>query len=336
MAKTTDFLSQTRGKLDSMFQTHQTDHGTILARNPRRTGRRSEKQANMRCQMPNAAANYSLFHPMLNDAFEGKTAGQNDYNIFIQVNYGKNPIFITKQDSSCGGCVLGNYQYSRGSLNPIAITLGSNGVLSTGLGLGSLVIGAQTTVAELSAAIIANNKDWVVDDQLTFFYGEQYVDSEGVPRATMEAFRMVLSMDDATPVWNMVPALGFSTVDGKLGMNAALQNAGASWIHSRNLSDGGTQVSTQRMKVVSDLMVDYQGDEAMLASAASYGGINSKKVFLNPMSTLADVSAAINQNENQNQNGSSGSSGSSSGTGTGTQSGGGSSSGGSSENPETE
>ena len=87
------------------------------------------------------------------------------------------------------------------------------------------------------------------------------MDSEGVPRATMEAFRMVLSMDDATPVWNLVPALGFSSVQvgssGSsyvLGMNAALQNAGASWIHSRNLSDGGTQVSTQRMKVVSDLM----------------------------------------------------------------------------------
>ena len=341
MAKTTDFLSQTRGKLDTMFQTRQTDHGTILARNPRRTGRRSEKQANMRCQMPNAAANYSLFHPMLNDAFEGKTAGQNDYNIFIQVNYGKNPIFISKQDSSCGGCVLGNYQYSRGSLNPIAITLGSNGVLSTGLGLGSLVIGAQTTVAELSAALIANNKDWVADDQLTFFYGEQYVDSEGVPRATMEAFRMVLSMDDATPLWNVVSALGFSSVQAGssyvLGMNAALQNAGASWIHSRNLSDGGTQVSTQRMKVVSDLMADYQGDEAMLASAASYGGINSKKVFLNPMSTLADVSSAIaaaNGGTQQSSGGSgSGSGTQSGGSSSGTGSGSGSGTGGSNETP---
>ena len=155
-----------------------------------------------------------------------------------------------------------------------------------------------------------------------------------MPRATMEAFRMVLSMDDATPVWNLVPALGFTSVQAGssyvLGMNAALQNAGASWIHSRNLSDGGTQVSTQRMKVVSDLMADYQGEAAMLASAASYGGINSKKVFLNPMSTLADVSAAINQNENENenQNGSSGSSGSSSGSGSQSGSGSGGSAGG--------
>ena len=294
MAKTTDFLSQTRGKLDTMFQTRQTDHGTILSRNPRRTGRRSEKQANMRCQMPNAAANYSLFHPMLNDAFEGKTAGQNDYNIFIQVNYGKNPIFISKQDSSCGGCVLGNYQYSRGSLNPIAITLGSNGVLSTGLGLGSLVIGAQTTVAELSAALIANNKDWVADDQLTFFYGEQYVDSEDVPRATMDASRLVLSLTDQSKVWDEVDALGFSTVNSAqagsymLGMNTALSNAGATYIHSRDLDGGLTQVSTQRM-VVSDILAAYQSEEAFIASANSYGGINTREVYLSPTSTVASL-----------------------------------------------
>ena len=38
MARATDFLSQTSGKLDEMFQTRQTDHGTILARNPKRRG----------------------------------------------------------------------------------------------------------------------------------------------------------------------------------------------------------------------------------------------------------------------------------------------------------
>ena len=326
MAKTTDFLSQTRGKLDTMFQTRQTDHGTILARNPRRTGRRSEKQANMRCQMPNAAANYSLFHPMLNDAFEGKTAGQNDYNIFIQVNYGKNPIFISKQDSSCGGCVLGNYQYSRGSLNPIAITLGSNGVLSTGLGLGSLVIGAQTTVAELSAALIANNKDWVADDQLTFFYGEQYVDSEDVPRATMDASRLVLSLTDQSKVWDEVDALGFSTVNSAqagsymLGMNTALSNAGATYIHSRDLDGGLTQVSTQRM-VVSDILAAYQSEEAFIASANSYGGINTREVYLSPTSTVASLQLTAYGLQGEQGSGS-GSGTQSGGSGSGTQSGG--------------
>lgn len=334
MARATDFLSQTSGKLDEMFQTRQTDHGTILARNPKRRGitRRSEKQANTRCQLANVSANYQLFRCKKMQTFEGKEAGQNDFNIFVQVNYDRNPVFITKQDRKCGGCVLGNYQYSLGSLNPIAITLNAGGVLVTNIRLGSLVINANTTVGEFSAAVLANNKDWQADDQLTFFYAEQMVDSEGVPRASMDPYRMVMSTSDQTKLWNVVPALGFSSVsDGGsgyvLGMSLALSNAGASWIHSRNDSDGEKQVSTQRMKVVSDILATYQGEAAFLASAKSYGGINTREDYLDPVNTMADLgvaSAAANGGTQQSSGGSGSGSGTQSGggTGSGTQSGG--------------
>ena len=299
MARATDFLSQTSGKLDEMFQTRQTDHGTILARNPKRRGmtRRSEKQANTRCQLANVSANYQLFRCKKMQSFEGKEAGQNDFNIFVQVNYDRNPVFITKQDRKCGGCVLGNYQYSLGSLNPIAISLNAGGVLVTNIGLGSLVIDANTTVGEFSAAVLANNKDWQADDQLTFFYAEQMVDSEGVPRASMDPYRMVMSTTDQTKLWNVVSALGFSSVAAAgtgyvLGMGIALSNAGGSWIHSRNDGDGEKQVSTQRMKVVSDILASYQGEAAFLASAKSYGGINTREDFLDPVSTMADLGVA--------------------------------------------
>ena len=337
MARATDFLSQTSGKLDEMFQTRQTDHGTILARNPKRRGmtRRSEKQANTRCQLANVSANYQLFRCKKMQSFEGKEAGQNDFNIFVQVNYDRNPVFITKQDRKCGGCVLGNYQYSLGSLNPIAISLNAGGVLVTNIGLGSLVIDANTTVDEFSAAVLANNKDWQADDQLTFFYAEQMVDSEGVPRASMDPYRMVMSTTDQTKLWNVVSALGFSSVAAAgtgyvLGMGIALSNAGGSWIHSRNDGDGGKQVSTQRMKVVSDILASYQGEAAFLASAKSYGGINTREDFLDPVSTMADLgvaSATVNAGGTEMSSGGSGNgsgngNGSGSGSGSGTQSGG--------------
>ena len=291
MARTTSFLSQTSGKLDDQFQTRQTSHGTFLARNPRKgsQARRSEKQASTRCQMANAAANYTLYNGKLKEAFEGKNAGVSDFNAFIQVNYGKNPVYITKQESQSGGCVLGNYQYSRGSLPAIGTAL-QGGRLVSGLKLGGLTVDAGTTVGALSEALIGNNADWQQGDQLTFFLAEQWMDSEGVPRVTMESWKLVLDSGDDSLLYGVVDGRGFASVNGEgfsvqgyvLGMSVALENQGASWVHSRNKSDGSTQVSTQRLKVVSDILADYQSYEAMVASAESYGGINSKDVYLNP------------------------------------------------------
>lgn len=174
MARTIGFLSQSSGKLDGQFQTRQTDHGTFLARLPRQTSktRRSEKQANTRCQMANAAANYTLYNDKLKEAFEGKNPGVSDFNAFIQVNYGKNPVYITKQESQSGGCVLGNYQYSRGSLPAIGTAM-HGGKLVSNLKLGNVQLSATTTVGELSQALIANNAGWKAGDQLTLFYAEQ-------------------------------------------------------------------------------------------------------------------------------------------------------------------
>ena len=250
----------------------------------------------------------------------------------MQVNYNRNPVFITKQDCKCGGCVLGNYQYSLGSLNPIAYSLNQGGVLVTSIALGSLSITADTTVAQLAQAIIANNKDWQADDQLSFFYAEQLVDSEGVPRATMEPYRVVLSLEDNRKLWAVVSALGFTSVNGNLGMSTALSNAGASWIHSRNDGDGEKKVSTQRMFVVSDILASYQSEAAFMQSAKSYGGINTKDDYLDPVCTMSDMGVASSSGSGTTEQ-SSGGSGSGSGSGTSSNSGTSGTGGGSSETP---
>ena len=323
MAKHTGIFRNTRGKIFPGLHARETETGTILAQNPRQPSkaRRSEAQADRRCQMGNMGGFYRLFDRRITNAFEGKGPGQNDYNLFIQCNYTKHPVYLTKQDSKCGGCVLAPYQISRGSLEPIRMNLSQGNVLSTNLSTGSVVIDANTTVAELTIALL-QNKGFQVGDQITFFYGEQYVDSEDVPRATMDASRLVLSLTDQTKVWDEVDALGFSTVNGCLGMSTALSNAGATYIHSRDLDGGLTQVSTQRMTVVSDILADYQSEEAFIASANSYGGINTREVYLSPTSTLADLGIAANENQNENQNGGTQQSSGGSGSGSGTQSGG--------------
>ena len=327
MAKTTDFLSQTSGKLTEQFTTRQTAFGTILARNPKRTGnaRRSERQANMRCQMANMSANFKLFQGKLKQAWEGKETGLSEFNKFVQSNYDNNPVFITKQMRIAGACVLAESVVSSGSLTPIECVL-SSGVLVSDLRLGELTIGAETTVADLSIAIIRNNADWEHGDQLTLFYGTQWVDSRGMPRAAMEAQKVVLDTTNETPLMSVVSAKGFASVAGEggnfLGMGIALQNAGATYVHSREKGESNIKVSGQQMVVVSDVLAQYQGYDAMVASAASYGGINKDQAYLNPSASLADLSGTTTNYTNPTNGGSSsgtsGNTGGNTGGGTGT------------------
>ena len=346
MAKTTDFLSQTSGKLTDQFVTRQTAYGTILARAPRKTSnpRRSEKQANMRCQMANMSANFKLYQGKLKLAWEGKKAGLSEFNCFVASNYDKAPVYITKSMRVAGACVLAESYISSGSLPPIENTVNGEGFMVSDLRLGSLQIGAETTVADLTIAILQNNEEWEDGDQLTWFYGVQRVDSAGTPRASLTAEKVVLDTTDETGLMSVVTGRGFSSVAAAggsgyvLGMSEVLENAGGVWVHSREKDSGSIRVSSQQMKVVSGVLGQYQTYQAMVESAKSYGGINGSVAYLKPV-TLATISSgasagsgggsqssSANQNANENQNGGSGTgSGSESGTGTsgsGTESGG--------------
>ena len=185
----------------------------------------------------------------------------------------------------------------------------------TDISLGSLGIDAQTTVADFSRAVMGSNPDWLKGDQLTFFYGRQTIDPvTGVPRAKISGWKVRLDPTDQQKLWDVVDALGFSAVDGCVGMSAVISDGAAAWIHSREDETGQLRLSTQYMYVDSTVLASYQGDAAFEASADSYGGINTKAVYLQP----DEKTNRVNENENQNQNGgsqsgSSGSSGSSSG-----------------------
>ena len=303
MAKTTDFLSQTSGKLTDQFTTRQTVHGTILARTPKKQAnpRRSAKQANLRCQMANMSANFKLYQGKLKLAWEGKKTGLSEFNCFVASNYDKAPVYITKGMWVAGACVLAESYISSGSLPPIENVVNGEGVLVSDLKLGSLQIGAETTVADLTIAILTNNQEWEDGDQLTWFYGVQRVDSAGTPRATLTAEKVVLDTTNETALWSVVNEKGFVSVQSGesqvLGMSEALVNSGGVWVHSRDKNGNTIKVSSQQMKVVSDVLGQYQTYQAMVASAESYGGINGQVAYLMPGVTLAEVSGAGEQSQ---------------------------------------
>ena len=276
-------LEELSGKLGKGVVFRQTANGTVMAKAGRKSNKRSQGQAEVRCRIANASANYRLYSGKLKQAFEGKNSGVSDFNQYVGVNF-SNPVYITKTMRVSGCCVLADYTFTVGSLQPIGMALNGSGVLVSDLALGSLVIDENTTVSDLSLALIAGNEAGEEGDQLTFFFGVQSVDAQGMPRATMAAKKVILSVDDETGLWSSVGSEGFTAVGGKLGMSVALENAGAAWVHSRDKVSGDTLVSTQRLVVVSDILDNYRTYAAMKASADSYGGINSNKVYLNPKS----------------------------------------------------
>ena len=269
-----------------------TKKGTVVAKTPKKasTPRRSERQMYTRCQLGNVAANFRLFEGRLALGFEDKGAGQSEFNLYVQCNYGgSNAVFITKHERLNGACVLAPYQFTRGTLKSVGYALNADGQLVTNIRVGDLQIGAQTTVGQFTQAVLSLNTGYQEGDQITFFYGEQDEDPmTGVPRAVLDSWKVVLDSEDTTPLYNVVSSLGFMSVQSGsthvLGMTEELQNAGAAWVHSRDDGNGNLKVGTQRLVVVSDILASYQTTAAWKASADSYGGVNTKAVYLNPSS----------------------------------------------------
>ena len=292
MAKIDGIATKISGKVgDLLFL--QTKNGTVVYEAPskKKTPRRSEQQMSTRTQWANLGATYMLFDGTLKRGFESRPTNMSVYNAFVQANLGVVKVYITKAMRLNGGCVLAPYQITRGSLPSITMALGQNGVLVSGLSLGGLEITASTTVGEFSQAIIANNAGWQVGDQLTFFLGRQTLDPvTSIPRATLTPNKVVLDAVDETPLWSIADASGFSSVQGStvqgsgfyLGMNAVLLAGAAAWVHSRE-ADGGLKVSTQFFYVENAALASYQTSAALIASANSYGGINTSEVYLQPM-----------------------------------------------------
>lgn len=290
MAKISGVATQLSGKVGQLIY-RQTKYGTVVyearkASVPKRT----EAQMQIRTQWGNMAAIYRQFNQTLKKGFEGLNGKMNDYNAFIQANTNVVKVYVPKSVRLNGGSVLAPYQITRGSMPSIAMTKGAGGVLVSDIALGGLVIGETTTVADLANAVIAYNDGWETGDQVTFFYGQQTVDGvTGIPRARIYGYKVMLNPGDSTPLLEVVGGVGFSNVDGMLGMDRAIVDGAAVWVHSREDGSGGLKVSTQFLYVDSSVLAGYQTSEAMAGAANSYGGINTQAVYLQPRSGVGRV-----------------------------------------------
>ena len=241
---------------------------------------RSQAQMRIRTKFTNIVSMYKGIRPLLNYGFESKSKGLSDYNMFVRVNMQKTPVFLTKQQVAAGACVAAPYQITQGSL-PAIVIAGSGNSSATDIYLGSLSIGASTTVGEFSQAVVNNNPDYKYGDQISYFEITQKTNAEtGIPYCQFSANKVILDVADTSVLWDVAGRAGFYGQDSMLGHYGAAFVGAFGWVHSRK-SNGKTLVSSQSLVAVNDTLLNqYQGDMAFNLASSSYG--QSQEVFLSP------------------------------------------------------
>lgn len=243
------------------------------------SARRSENQQVRRVMWANLVNFYKASASWMPAAFESKKKGQTDYNKFMQVNMNGSRIALTKDQAAAGACVADAYLITQGSLPSVEIS--QKGVAwYTNIGIGDLVISANTTNAELTAAMIANNANIQEGMQISFVSYQQSLDAMGMPRLICRLYEITLSRTSTDKVWDFLPEFCATSVNKSLGTSGNISIGGFAYIVSDKRA-GQVRVSTQQLVVNNnDLISQYTSGEHVRAAMLSYG-IDSE-VILSP------------------------------------------------------
>ena len=282
------YPSMIRGSVGG-YTYRQTKHGIIVSEKIAK-GRRMPTlaQCRVRYKLTNLANFAAVLFAALRFGFE-KGSG-NEVAKFVAANRGMQPVFIPKCLAASRACVVVPCQMTSGSLPPVHNTLDDGNRLVSDIAVGTLAIGASTTVGELSGAVVANNPDWRDGDRLTLVVATQRVGGipqRPVPVVELAKYEVTLG-SGAEPLSDVIPSTLLASADGMLAMAAPLANQGAGFIHSRDV-DGKTKVGTAFMAANNAETVSaYSSTEALIATANSYGGYREPS-FLDTDTRSADT-----------------------------------------------
>lgn len=261
---------------------------------------RTSAQQRQRMKWANPVQVYKGVSPYLQRAFESKPKAISDYNMFVKRNVGVNPVCLTKAEVEANACVVAPYTITEGSMKRI-LTSGEGADTVTNIKVGSLTIDKDTTVAQLSQAIVLNNADYDFGEQLSFFSLLQKVDPvTDIPYTDFNACCIVLDKFNSAKLSDVVNMAGFASVGGYLGHGEDEGDGGFCWIRSKAVN-GTVKVSSQSLIVNNPLLDNYIGDEAYKRAVATYGGENT--VFLRPDSLAAGGSASGEESGDQGADG---------------------------------
>lgn len=284
MAKGNVMTGTLRGKIGDIIFSRQGGEQRSRAYIPEVKNPKTRSQMVQRVQLSNLVSFYRNVIRLFPSAFQNKPSNQSDYNQFVGKNLNAVKIYLTRDEANAGACVCAPYQLTHGSLAPVQ-TYGEGVSARTNIALGAdFTLDNETTVAQLTAAIINNNDGWVEGMQLSYVSALQSTNSTtGFPMVQGYLYSFTLSLSDQTKVRTLIPEFGMSNVSGYIGHGASAGSGGFAWIKSSIGPNGNIMVSSQRLVLTSDdIYTAYAGVAQRGNAIASYGAQDD--VFLNPRS----------------------------------------------------
>ena len=253
------------------------------------TATRTQAQQNRRVLWANLVNFYKANQKWMPKAYESKAANQTDYNRFMQVNMSSAKIALTKDQAAAGACIADGYIVSQGSLPSVTINQVGQ-AWATNLALGDLIIGADTTNAQLTAALLANNANVSAGMQVSFVSMQQSIDALGYPRLITRCYEITLSTTSSELVRNYLPEFCSTSVNGNLGTNTNVSIGGFAYIMSENVN-GTLRVSTQQLVINNATLISQYSSATQVAAACQSYGVDSE-VILSPVGTNAQDAEA--------------------------------------------
>lgn len=241
----------------------------------------TRSQYAQRSQITNIVRLYQASPSFFMKAFENKPANQSDYNALVSRNLNKDPkVYLPKEVAEAGGGVAAPYIITDGSLQPILVSgFGADAV--TNIAIGDLSVTSTTTIAELSAAILANNTFIEAGDQLSYVSIEQFQDN-GIPKLRLRKFEFVVNEAAEGLVTDYWPEQALANKEGFIGHGALVYTGAFAWVLSR-VVDSKLKVSRQRLVLTAQTInTSYTSSDAITRAQASYNATQSP--FLDPNS----------------------------------------------------
>lgn len=234
-------------------------------------------QREHRCKLANIVNFYRAIIEFEKRAWEGKPVNVSDYNMFVKQNLENNDIYLPKNYATVGACVPNNYVVAKGNLTPVLINpifgAGVNSI-KTQLAVGTLPVGSDYTVGQLSQAIITNNAGYNNGDKITFGFIRKRnttIGSVTYPFIDVEYIEMQLETQSnivATDIWKS-RNFSYGIEDSAISFDGSADGVFA--VHTRML---GSELMASNQVVVLPLTqgANQYGTEAWIEDCCeSYG-----------------------------------------------------------------